>query len=231
MMEADGRLYHSFGNGKAMINGFLEDYSFLAESLIELYQITFEEFYLQSALKLVNYVIKHFYEPANGFFYLTSDLDPPLISRNQELYDNVIPSSNSVMARVLSVLALVYEREDFADIAAQMIANIRENVKKYPSAYSNWASVMFDIAYPYYYMVITGPNCLQKAKELRQYYYPGLFICGSQTESKLAIMQNRFVEGETLIFVCSGKECKLPTKSVEEAAKYFLTESLTKNKE
>jgi uncharacterized protein YyaL (SSP411 family) len=219
VMDEEGRLFHSWKNGRATINGFLEDYSFLAEALIALYEVTFEKKYLDRALLLAEYAVKHFYDGSNGFFFITSSLDPALFARKQEVSDNVIPSSNSTMARVLHMLGLVYEREDFSKISTGMVLAIKEHATRYPSSFSNWASLMLSQVYPYHTIAITGEECLEKAARIRKMFHPNLLICGSKEESDLPILQNRFIEGETMMYLCTGKECRLPTSDVEEVWK------------
>jgi len=221
MMEPDGRLFHSYNQCKASINGFLEDYCFLAEGLISLYQVSFEESYLKKALALAEYTISHFYHKENGLFFVTSDLDPSLIARKQEIFDHVIPSSNSSMAKVLFVLGLAFERADLTDISTRMVKVVREQIVNNPSSFANWASVMINMIYPFYTIAVTGPEYFEKASVIRKQYHPSVFICGSESASELPLLKDRFVEGETMIYVCTGKECKLPTKSVEEAVQYF----------
>lgn len=219
LMGDDGKLAHTFNRGRNKINGFLEDYAMLADSLLELYSVSFEEEYLRKALLLAEYAILHFHNPENGLFFVTSDLDAPLIARKQEVYDNVIPSSNSVMAKVLHILGLVFEREDLATISDRMVEAVKEQAVKYPSSFANWNSVMIAKAWPYYTVVVTGPECRERAAGIRKDYHPEIFICGSEKSSKLPVFKERFVEGETKIYVCTGNECKLPTSSVEEAVK------------
>jgi uncharacterized protein YyaL (SSP411 family) len=223
MMVSDGRLFHTWNIGKTSINGFLEDYCFLAEGLIELYQATFDENYLNKALVLAEYTMSHFYDKENGLFFITSDLDPLLIARKKEIYDNVIPSSNSSMAKILYILGLAFEREDYADISTRMVSVVREQIVEYPSSYGNWASIMVNMIHPFYTIAVTGPGCLEKAAAICKHYHPSVFICGSESGSNLPVLKDRFVEGQTMIFVCTGKECKLPTNSVEEAVNLLKT--------
>jgi uncharacterized protein YyaL (SSP411 family) len=96
----DGGLYHSYKNGKARINGYLEDYCFFMEALMSLYEITFDEKYLGEARKMEEYVTKHFYDESTSMYFFTSNLDKELIARKKEIHDNVIPASNSSMATV-----------------------------------------------------------------------------------------------------------------------------------
>jgi uncharacterized protein len=219
VMGDDGQLSHTIKPGTNQINGFLEDYAFLAESLLKLYEATFDEVYLRKSLILAEYAIKHFFNPENGLFFVTSDLDPPLVTRKQEVYDNVIPSPNSVMAKVLHILGLVFERDDLSEISDKMVLALKNHVTRYPGSFANWASRMIDKVYPYYTVVITGPDCMAKAAEIRKGYHPEIFICGSETFSELPVFKDRFIDGETMIFICTGRECKLPTSSVEEAVK------------
>jgi uncharacterized protein len=223
MIASDGRLAHNWNPGRTSINGFLEDYCFLAEGLISLYEVTFDESYLKKALTLAEYAITHFYNRENGLFFPSSDLDPMLFARKQEVYDNVIPSSNSSMARVLFILGLALEREDFIEISTRMVLSVREQIVKYAYSFTNWASVMLNMVNPYYTLAITGPGCLEKAAAIRKHYHPSLFFCGSETGSDLPILKDRFVGGQTLLFICTGKECKLPTPSVEEVINYLKT--------
>ena len=83
-----GRLTRNHKEGRSTINGFLDDYSFVIEALIGLYEATFEEKWLQEAELLCDYAIGHFFNKDNGMFYYTSDQDPELIARKMELSDN-----------------------------------------------------------------------------------------------------------------------------------------------
>lgn len=217
----DGGLYHEITNKKNPVNGFLEDYACLIDALIALYQATFDEKWLENSVGLSEYAIRHFYDEANGLFYFTSGLDPALITRKTEINDNVIPSSNSMMAKNLFILGLIFEREDFSSLSDRMTSALKEPVKKYPSSFANWASVMINYIHPYYTLAVTGPEFLEKVAALRKHYHPSVIFCGSKKDSALPVLTGRFLEGETMIYVCTGKECKLPTSSVEKAVLYF----------
>jgi len=93
------------------INGYLEDYCFVIEAQIALYQATFDESYLNNAVKLADYAIEHFYDDERGMFWFTSDSDPALIARKQDIEDNVIPASNSSMAKALFQLGTLFEKK------------------------------------------------------------------------------------------------------------------------
>lgn len=217
MRREDGGLLHSYKNGKATINGYLEDYAFMTEALIALYEATFQEHWLNTANELAGYCIRHFYDKESGMFWFTSDLDPPLAARKMESADNVTPASNSTLARSLFKLARLFDRKDYADTEWQMLNNMREYVAQYCSAYSNWGILLIDHISPFYEMVIVGKDVDEKRKELGRHYLPNVIFAGSKQQSTLPLLQNRYAEGKTLIYVCENKTCQLPVSKASEA--------------
>lgn len=217
MMDEEGRLQHCFNRNKASINGFLEDYAFFAEALLALYEVTFDEKYIENAKLLADYAIEHFFDKDSDLFFVTSDLDPPLIARKHDIYDNVIPSSNSVMAGVLNILGLIFEEENYIEISLKMVMKMKDQVVKYPSAFANWGSLMIRMANSFYTVVITGLEYREKAISMQKSFRPNVFFCASKGESRLPVFESRYVEGKTMIYVCSGNMCKLPTESIDEA--------------
>jgi uncharacterized protein YyaL (SSP411 family) len=215
----DGGLWHSYKNGKATINGYLEDYAFTTQALLALYGTTFDERWLNEAKALVEYAIAHFHDEASGMFWFTSDLDPPLIARKMETTDNVIPASNSAMADVLLQLGHLFDEPRYLTISERMLNNVKQKMSDYPSGYSNWAQVMLGHVFPYYEIAITGPECAQRRAEFAAYYLANRVFLGSRTESQLPLLEGKLMENSTTIFVCEKKVCQLPVASVAEAMK------------
>ncbi len=87
------------------------------------------------------------------------------------------------------------------------------------SGYSNWGLLLLQQAIPFYEVAIVGTDAEKKRKELSLYFIPNKLIAGSKTENTLPLLQNRYAEGRTLIYVCENKVCKLPLEKVEEALK------------
>ena len=100
-IQEDGRLLRNHKDGKSSINAFLDDYAITIDALLSLYEVTFDEVYISTSQQLLDYAIEHFSNQESGLFFFTSDLDPALVARKSELGDNVIPGSNSIMARNL----------------------------------------------------------------------------------------------------------------------------------
>ncbi|MEJ6791360.1 MAG: thioredoxin domain-containing protein [Lacinutrix sp.] len=218
-LKNDGSLFHNYKDGKATINGFSEDYAHVISAYIDLYQITFDEKWLNLSKDLMDYCITHFLDKNNKMFYFTTDTETDLITRKVEVIDNVISSSNSVLADNLFKLGHYYSNNTYLALAKQMLNNMKLNIDKSPSGYSNWLSLYLNYSNPYYEVAISGVNAKEKLKEVNNYYLPNILIAGSTKESKLPIMENRFIEADTYIYVCVDGACKLPVTSTEEAVR------------
>ncbi len=216
-LREDGGLNHSFKNNKSTINGYLEDYATTIEAFIALYEVSLEEQWLTSARDLANYSLDHFYDSTNKIFFFTSNEDPKLVSRNIEYRDNVIPASNSIMAKNLLKLSHYYSNTHFYKTATSMLNNVLPEIQDYPSGFSNWLDLMLNYTNPYYEVAIVGENAKKLLKQLNKNYIPNKLIVGSTTNNDLPLLKNRYSKDETLIYVCVNKACKLPVKEINKA--------------
>lgn len=218
-VREDGGLNHNFKNGTSTINGYLEDYAFVIDGLIALYESTLNREYLTQAHQLTNYAIDHFSDEHAVFFYFTSDQDEKLIARKQENTDNVIPASNSAMANNLLVLGHLMDNNAYIKRANRMIASMSATINQQLPWLSNWGIGYLKLAKPAYEVVIMGEDALEYTKEFNQFFLPNVVLSGSTQNMYLPLMENKFVEGKTLLYVCSNKACKLPSNTVDEAIK------------
>ena len=218
-LRADGGLNHNYKNGKSNLNGYLEDYSFTIEAFIALYEATFDEKWLVLSKQLMDYTIVHFYDDETGFFFFTSDEAKGLIARKMELSDNVIPASNSSIAKGLFLLGLYFENEDYTKKSTQMLKNIETQIPNYVSGYSNWASLLLNQIKPFYEIAISGENSLEKRNEFYHQYLPNKIIIGSIKKSNLPLLQEKQTNRKTMIYVCYNKTCQKPVETVDEALK------------
>jgi hypothetical protein len=213
--QKDGALWHNYKDGKSSINGYLEDYSFTIEAFVNLYQITYDEEWLKRSRDLADYVSEHFYDEDSGMFWFTSDLDPPLIARKQELEDNVIPASNSSLAKALHLLGTLTYDQKYLDLSAQMLNNIVPTIS-FGQSYSNWGILHLWKSEALYEVAITGDEYKSFTQDLRSRYIPNMVTLGAKSGSDLPLLEGKFFE-ETTIFVCQNKACQLPVKDVESA--------------
>jgi len=216
-IRKDGGLNHNYKNGVSNLDGYLEDYSFTTEAFIALYQATFDEKWLTEAKQLTDYAIEHFYDVNTGFFFFTSNNAKGLVARKMELSDNVIPASNSSMAKTLFLLGELYYDKNYTDKSKQMLKNIETQISQYISGYSNWGILMLNNVKPFYEVAISGKKAHQKRMELNASYIPNKLIIGSTKSSSLPLLEMKEVNGMTMIYVCYNKACQSPVETVSEA--------------
>ncbi|TDS11102.1 thioredoxin domain-containing protein [Sphingobacterium paludis] len=206
-------LLHQPADRNRAIAGFLDDYAFTIESLIALYEATFEENWLSKAKSMTDQAITLFYDPAEATFYYTSEAaGDKLITRKSEIMDNVIPASSSCMVRNLYRLATLFDQEDYLAIADQVFANVFPQIKQYGSAYSNWAIQLLEHVYGTNEIALTGAHANAWREELDRQYIPNKITIGG-TKSSLPLLMDK--EGlESKAYLCRNKTCSLPQKSV-----------------
>ena len=217
MKQSDGRLQRSYRKAKTSVNGFLDDYAFTIEAFISLYQSTFNENWLREAANLAEYTITHFFEPLNGMFFYTSDLDPPLIARKTEINDNVIPSANSEMAKNLFLLGTYFNNDEYIKMAGSMASMIKQDALSGGAYYGNWDILIAWHVSPPCEVAIVGDEYETYLREFDKYYLPNVFFSGGQKENSLSLLTNKLVPGKTTIYVCRNKTCNLPVTEVNEA--------------
>ena len=219
MMTGDGKMLHSYKNNQAKISGFLEDYAFTIEAFTAIFEVTGNAEWLGIARQLTETAFNDFYDEQKSIFYFTAQQQTDLITRTIEIHDNVIPSSNSVMAKNLYRLSYLLDRPDYLETALKMLNLVIGNMSDYPSGYSNWSQLMLNLNGNHFEVAIVGENAINLLNELQKNYLPNVIFCAGITENDLPLLKNRYVPGKTLIYICQDNSCQLPVEIVEEAIK------------
>jgi uncharacterized protein YyaL (SSP411 family) len=217
LLKNSGQILHSYKAGESKINGYLEDYASVISGFISLHEITLDKKWLDYSKKMTEYVYDNFYNNSNQMFYFTSIKDDKLINRTVDFRDNVIPSSNSIMANNLFLLSHYYDNENYFNTASTMLNNVLTEIGSYPSSFSNWLDLMLKMSDSFYEVAITGKKAISLTEEINTIFQPNKLIIGSEKESNLPLLKNRFIKDETYIYVCVKKACKLPVKTSEKA--------------
>ncbi len=220
-LQKDFRLNRNYKDGKSSINAFLDDYALTIQAFVAMYEVTFDEAWLDKADGLAKYTIAHFFDEKSGMFNYTSDIDPPLIARKKELADNVIPGSNSSIAKSLFILGTYTYKPAYIEKATQMMQNMAEAITtaEQPNFYSNWCSLYQYMVDAPYEVAIVGDNYESLRNDLMKNYLPDALFLGGKTEGSLELLEGKLQEGETMIYVCQNKVCKFPVQEVEKALK------------
>lgn len=213
LWTSEGNLLHNHKNGKNTINGYLEDYCFVIEAFLSLYETTLDVKWLQNSRQLTDYCFDHFYEPASGFFTFTSDIDTALITKHYELEDNVIVASNSAMANNLYKLGIYFENSYYEAVAQKMLNHILPNID-YPSAFSNWLHAFLNFSDSNKELAVCGENALENILLLQKEYLPNVVLAGTHKPSELPFLKARFEKGKDLFYLCQNKTCEQPLEDI-----------------
>ncbi|AVR45125.1 thioredoxin domain-containing protein [Christiangramia fulva] len=226
MIAGDHQLFRNYNkDGTREVEAFLDDYSYLSKAYIDLYQVNFDKNWLELANQLSGYAIQHFSDSESAMFYYSSEEENAVIARNFELDDNVLPSSNSVMAHNLYILGELTENKEYLKRSSQMLNIMKEKVVEQPFFYANWTRLMGIKAFGTYEVAIMGDEAVKKNHQIQKEYLPTSLFMGGTSEN-LPLLEAKLVPEQTLIYVCQNKTCKYPVSEVNEAL-----EILDKNKD
>ncbi len=220
---AGARLRRNLKAGGSPQMGFLEDYAAVADGLAALYQLTFEPRWLHAADALLTYALASFTDaqhPAGLLFYTDSATAEPLIARKRELFDNVIPASNSLLARALRSVGLLLGQPAYLARARALLHAVRPLVEKEPAYLANWAALYEELVSPQAEVVIIGPQAMAFGAEIGRHFLPGAVLAGSaEPTDSLALLRGKTPgsAGQTAIYVCFAGACQQPVYSVTEA--------------
>ncbi len=226
-LARDGKLFHSYSagqgghtipTGKASIPGFLEDYAIYISALLAYYQAVLDESSLREARNLIEFVTTNFQDEESGFFWFTSKENNELAARKIETGDNVISSPNSVMAHNLFVAGKLFSNDEYNAMSEKMLLAMVPNILEQPAYYSNWAILLANNLPSFYEVVFTGEKAKKNLSDFSKNYIPNKIVAGTEGPgSDLPLLQNKYVAGKSLIYVCENFTCQKPVETVEEA--------------
>jgi uncharacterized protein YyaL (SSP411 family) len=220
---SEGIVYRAFKNKHSTTEAFLEDYAFLIQAYTSVYEVTFNEKYLIKAEQWTNYVLAEFFDENEKYFHFTSSSSEKLIAKKKEVFDNVIPASNSVMARCLFHLGTLLDKEEWKKLAVEMTSKLASIISAEPTYMSNWGILFSEINEGMSEVVITGNELEEIRKDIQSNFIPFTVYVGAKSKSNLPLMEGReSVDGQSKIYVCRNKACKLPLTSAADALAQIL---------
>lgn len=218
IMSPNGKLFHSWKNGLASVDGFLEDYSLLIQAFISLFEVTGDEDWLHLSEKMTAYTFDHFYDEKSALFYFAEKNENSFVTNHFQKEDNVLPASNSVMANNLHRMNLVFGLPEYLTMAKKMLQHVTPQFAQYPMAYANWGTFILKTTEPYFEVAISGENAGHVFNEMKQGFQPNILWAFSKNNSAVPLLKDRFVNGKTLIYVCEKGVCQLPVETVQQAS-------------
>lgn len=224
LMCTNGGLFHNYKNGKSSISAFLEDYAAVIDAFIGLYEVSFAPKWLELSVQLTSYVLHNFTDPKTGLFFFTSNSEKGLIRRTLEVADNVIPSSNSIMAHNLLKLSKHYPEKKYELRLHQMMNSMHKTVTDNPQNHANWLHLFTLMSHNFYEVVVIGENYELKSKTILESYLPNVILAASKSDTNnIPLLKDRYVHGKTLIYTCEQGACQLPVTETNEALELINT--------
>jgi uncharacterized protein YyaL (SSP411 family) len=207
------RLLHSFKDGRARFNGYLDDYANLADGLFALYELTFDPKWLRSAAEIADRMIERFWDPDGGF-YFTGDDHESLLTRTKDFFDNATPSGNSIAADVLLRMAAVLDREDYRKKAEDVLLTVAGPVKQYASGFGRMLAALDFYIGPAKEIAIAGSS-EAFLKVLRGLYLPRSVVAAG-ADGTIALLKSRpAIDGKPTAYVCENLTCMQPVTDPE----------------
>lgn len=210
---AENGIVNHTGSREQPVPGFLEDQVWAVDAAIALAEVTGDPDWLEQAEQWTEASLKVFGSD-DPLFYFSQE---KWLVRQKETSDNVIPASNSQMARNLYVLGLVLGKTEWLDHAGNMLRYFRDDYVKYGEGYSNWALLALDELFPRVEVVVVGEGALEVAKmawaepKVKGWVFPCL------KNKSLPLIQGRWKSGATWIYVCERGSCRLPVQQWTDA--------------
>ncbi|MCB8942673.1 MAG: thioredoxin domain-containing protein [Ardenticatenaceae bacterium] len=216
MRGENGRLYRTWKAGSsAKYNAYLEDYAYLADGLLALYQNTFDERWFVWARELAEMMLEHFSDDHNGGFYDTSDDHEQLIQRPKDVQDNATPSASAMAAQVLLQLSLYTGNGRYWDIAANMVAAMSEWMVRAPSGFAHWLCAAAFIMGEAQEVAIAGEPGAEETEALLAVVYntyrPNVVVAVGLDGEKVALLRERPLRhNKPTAYVCRRFVCQQP---------------------
>ncbi|MBI3254435.1 MAG: thioredoxin domain-containing protein, partial [Nitrosarchaeum sp.] len=216
------KLLRTYKNNTAKINGYLEDYSYFANALLDVFEIEPESKYLDLALKLGYYLVDHFWDSENSSFFMTSDDHEKLIIRPKSNYDLSLPSGNSVSCLVMLRLFHLTQEEKFLTIATQIMESQAQIAAENPFGFGYLLNTIYTYLQKPTEITIINPENSEICKFLSGKFLPEsiLVTINNKTQlenlAKFPFFAGKIFSDKTSVFVCKDFTCSLPLSSIAE---------------
>ena len=218
-------LFHRWREGERDSVQLFQGYAYLLGGVIDLYEVTLNPDYLQSAISLADAMIEQFYDSENGGFWQSGAESSHLILRLKEDYDGAEPSGNSVVMIALQKLAAICDREDYEAIAQRCLKVFSERMDQLPQAVPLMLLALDFSLFPPHRVVIQGDPASESTQSLmraaHRVYQPNKVVMGTQG------MVSAFVRGlaeegqDAKAFLCTAQACQEPSNDPERVQNFL----------
>jgi uncharacterized protein len=224
MRRDDGMLYRTtFAGAVPKLNGYLEDYAYLIDALVTLYETTFEPRWITSAQSLAKVMIEQFWDERDGGFYFTGKDHESLIARNKDPHDNATPSGNSMAVTGLLRLAQLTGDAQLLEKATRTLELFRGLMSRSPTAAGQMLNALDFFIGPMTEIVVVGAaknaEVIEVLRHLRRPFRPHQVVAWKPNEKdeSLPLLKDRKSLGPVTVYVCENFTCQAPLIGAEAA--------------
>jgi hypothetical protein len=223
------QIMHRYKDGDIAIKGKLDDYAFMIQALLALYENTFDTNYLETALGCADFALNHFWDNDHHGFFFTSNNDEQLIVRPKEAYDGAIPSGNAVFARNLIKLAKITGQMVYENKAEELIKAFSDLIHRIPQAFTQMMMAFQFAQNDSCEIVICGRREDSHIKEiirkLQSMYSPDktvilkdAFFAEQLSELAPYTKDYQMIDDKVSVYVCKGHACERPLTGKDHIA-------------
>ena len=224
--KKNNMLHRTFKNNNPKLNGYLDDYAYMANASIDMFENTSEPKYLEFATNLANHLIIHFWDDSTDGFFFTSDSHEKLIIRPKNNYDLSMPSGNSVAAYVLLRLHHITQNKQFLEIAKKIIEAQATAAAENPFAFGYLLNVLYLYHQKPTEITIINDKNFELISALQKKFLPeSIMITVRNNDNLNSLSKHAFFSGKefqddkTTVFVCKNFSCSLPLSDLSEIEK------------
>ncbi len=216
------KLLRTYKNKTAKIDGYLEDYSYFVNCLLDVFEIEPDPKYLKLALKLGHHLVDHFWDSENNSFFMTSDNHEKLIIRPKSNYDLSLPSGNSVSAFVMLRLFHFSQEQQFLEITTKIMESQAQMAAENPFGFGHLLNtISIYLEKPTEITIINTENSQLCNSVLLEYLPNSIIVTVHNSDQLSELSQYPFFAGKsfeekTSAFVCKNFTCSLPLHTIDE---------------
>jgi uncharacterized protein YyaL (SSP411 family) len=222
MRDERGRLLRTYKDGRASLNGYLEDHAFLVEALLVLYEATFETRRFVRARELADSMVERYHDDEGGGFFTTSSDHEALVVRPKDFEDHPIPSGNSSAAYGLLRLDAYTGERQYEEHALEVLRLLQQAAARHPTAFGHLLQAMCFHFAPRREVALVGDSLDRLAEVVRRRYHPTIVVAGmapgdADAQAAIPLLRDRTsVDGSPAAYVCESFTCRLPVTTPEE---------------
>jgi hypothetical protein len=221
------RLLATHRKGTSRLTGYLTDYAFFIEGLLNLFEADFDPRWLDEAVALTDKSIEYHFDPSGGGFFFTASDAERLIARSKQPHDGAIPSGNSVHAMNLLRLSVLLDRKDYREKAESIFRTFADEVHRSPGAYERLlCAADFQHDRVREIVVIGDPAASETAglfRAIRDRYIPNKVLVHASDrveETKIPLLRGKGrLGGKSTAYVCERYTCQSPVHTAEDLSK------------